>query len=189
MRTHHPGRRPQGFTLLELLVTLAIAAIVLGLGVPAFTELIRNNRQISASHTLLTALNLTRSEAIKRGVRVTLCRSDDLAACNSDNSRIWENGWIVFVDADESGQVGDAANIIRVFAPIGGDLTIRSGGNYSRFVSYQPLGNSRGNTGLANDTFRICDHRGKDHARAVIVNVVGRPRAQRVGNGYSIDCP
>lgn len=189
MRNHHRGNNPHGFTLLELLVTLALAAIILAIGVPAFTELIRNNRQVSTSHTLMTGLNLARSEAIKRAVRVTMCRSNGPDSCSDDNSRIWETGWIVFVDADESGDFTDTDDIIRVFEPIGGNVTLRSGGNYARFVSFLPLGNSRGNTGLPNDTFRICDPRGSSKARAVIVNAVGRARAAQAGDGYSIDCP
>ncbi|MGB5065269.1 MAG: GspH/FimT family pseudopilin, partial [Candidatus Competibacter sp.] len=67
--------RKSGFTLIELMITVALAAIVLTLGVPAFQETIRNNRLATTVNDFISSLNLTRSEAIKRGTRVTLCKS------------------------------------------------------------------------------------------------------------------
>jgi len=167
--------RQRGFTLTELIITMAIAAILLTVGVPSFRDMILNNRIVTQTNELIAALNLTRSEAIKRGVRVVVCRAAG-SGCATDSTSVWEAGWIIFADSNSNGALDADEPIIRVREAVGGAITIRTGGNFARWVAYQPGGVSRGNTSLANDTFRICDSRGVDHARFVAVNIVGRPR-------------
>ncbi|UHD17899.1 GspH/FimT family pseudopilin [Thiocapsa bogorovii] len=89
-----------GFTLLELMVTVAIAAIVLTLGVPSFRDLIQNNRATTQANALVTALSLARSEAVKRGQHVSICPSTDQATCTGGT--VWDGGWIIFVDTNAS---------------------------------------------------------------------------------------
>ena len=86
----------KGFTLIELLVTLAVAAIALGIAVPSFKSTIVNNRSLSMGDEMVVALNFARSEAIKRGARVSICPSLDAASCSTATN--WAKGWIVFVD-------------------------------------------------------------------------------------------
>ena len=83
-----------GFTLVELLVTLAVTAVLLAIAVPSFRDTIRRNRVSSANNALLSALNYARSEAIDRGQVVTLCPSTDSASCTSGAS--WGAGWLVY---------------------------------------------------------------------------------------------
>jgi len=94
----------RGFTLLELMVAVAVLAILLGLGVPAYNDTIRNNQISASSADLIAALSLARNEAMKRGQRVSVCAAanpndpdanPDACAAGTD----WSNGWIVFVDA------------------------------------------------------------------------------------------
>lgn len=88
--------RMTGFSLLELIVTMAIVTVVLVIGVPSFIELLRSSRVSTLTSRLVTAMNLTRSEAIKTGSRVTLCKSADGATCIQAGD--YQQGWIVFVD-------------------------------------------------------------------------------------------
>jgi type IV fimbrial biogenesis protein FimT len=88
----------QGLTLLELLVTLAAACMLLSVAVPHFVDVTRNNRAAANANVLLTALSIARSEAIKRGTRVSLCASTNGASCGET----WSDGWIVFVDGAAS---------------------------------------------------------------------------------------
>jgi type IV fimbrial biogenesis protein FimT len=83
----------QGFTLIELMVTVAISAILLGIGVPSFRAMIQNNRIDAASNDLVSGLQLARSEAIKRGIPVVLCASSDQATCAA--TPVWTTGWVV----------------------------------------------------------------------------------------------
>lgn len=78
------------------MMAVAVLATLLGLGVPAYNDTIRNNQIAAASTDLVTALSLARSEALKRGLRVSVCAATNADACAAGND--WSNGWIVFVD-------------------------------------------------------------------------------------------
>jgi type IV fimbrial biogenesis protein FimT len=89
-------RKLAGFTLIELMVTLAVAAIALGIAIPSFNQTMRNNSSATLGNEMAGALNYARSEAIKRGKRVSICASNDGASCLAANN--WKEGWLVFVD-------------------------------------------------------------------------------------------
>ncbi len=95
------GAKIGGFTLFELMVTLAVAALILSLGVPGFRSFIQNNRATTHTNDLVTALNLGRSEATRRGASVLLCSSSDGATCSGSND--WSSGWIVRRSAGAAG--------------------------------------------------------------------------------------
>lgn len=168
-----------GFTLIELIIVLAIAAAVLTLGVPALRDLIRNNTRTAHVNDFVSTLNLARSEAIKRGVRVALCKSSDGATCNTSTcasgSNCWENGWIVFVDSDEDGTLDSGEQILKVHESFREGFTLRTDTNFSNWIAFLPDGLSRGASGpFANGTFNICDSRGVNEARFIAINTVGR---------------
>lgn len=85
-----------GFTLLELMTAIAVLAVLMGIGVPAFTSIMRNSQIAAESGNLVAALTLARSEALKRGVRVSVCGAAGANVCAAPAN--WSNGWIVFVD-------------------------------------------------------------------------------------------
>ncbi|ODS24880.1 hypothetical protein AB835_01040 [Candidatus Endobugula sertula] len=86
-----------GFTLVELLVTIAIAAILLTIAVPSFTRLISSSNTDSAVNRLGRSFAYARSEAVTRAENVVVCTSSDGATCSGN----WGNGWITYVDADD----------------------------------------------------------------------------------------
>ena len=168
--------KQDGFTLLELLTTLAIAVIIVAWAVPSFRATVANNRIITQVNDIVTALNAARSESIKRGQTVTLCKSDDGSQCT--NGSQWEDGWIVFSDQDSDGAVdaGDDEVVLVNQGLLGGN-TLRfldNGGSAINFRSYGATGRLRNGSG--SDVFTLCDDRGAEYARTIHVNVAGRPR-------------
>ncbi|MGH8494522.1 MAG: GspH/FimT family pseudopilin [Gammaproteobacteria bacterium] len=195
-----------GFSLLELLVTVALAAILLGIGVPSFLDTFRNNRMAAASNDLLAAVHLARSEAVKRRAPVTVCTSaDPLApACTAGSL----NGWVVFADDDGDGvaEASDGNNVIdanedilNAHAPLDGGiqtLTTPAGASYVSFAGTGFPRTAGGNP--AATVIRLCDERGNVNAgggtstaRALQISITGRPQVLRTVPDVTAagDCP
>jgi len=175
-------RHNAGFTLIELMVTLMIAAIVLSYGVPNFRSLVQNNRQSAQMNNFLTAMMLARSEAVKRHNRVTVCKSADGQACDV-SARGWQQGWIVFDDPIATGVVGvvDAAtDIIRVYDGFDSTATLTGNGVVVNRVTYRASGLSVNMFG----TFVYCDDRvpvfanNRAKARVLMLSATGRARVR-----------
>ena len=114
-----------GVTLVELMVTIAVAAILLAVAVPGFRNLIVSNRLTATTNAFVAALNLARIEAVKRNARVTLCKTADPNATepNCAASATWSQGAIVFVDRGTVGTRERGDTLLRVLGPFP-DVTI-----------------------------------------------------------------
>ncbi len=165
-----------GFTLIELMVVVAVLAITLSIAVPGMQRTVSNTRLRAEASRLLSALNLARSEAIARNDLVSVCPSsfgsDGIARC----SRSYADGWIVFNNRDKDRVVDkDSEEIIRVFSglPSGYSLTNKAGTiDAYEVISYYPDGSSR-----KNRTLMICPAAGRSvPSWSVVMNLVGRPR-------------
>ncbi len=97
-----------GFTLVELLVTISVGAIVLAIGVPSFQSLIQTNQLATQTNKFIGSLNYARSEAVKRKQNITICPSTSPGICSAGNR--FENGWLVFVDFNRDGNFNSDAN-------------------------------------------------------------------------------
>lgn len=180
-----------GFTLIELMVTIAIAAIVLTMGVPSFLSLIQNNRMITVTNDFVTDLNLARSEAIKRSSRVTLCKSADGATCIQEGD--WSQGWIVFTDPNDNGDFDGAdagETLLRVHEALSdAQGTLMGNGEIDDYISYVGTGFTRTTTGaFQNGTLILCDDRGFDSGRAIVLNNTGRPATMLASETDKHDC-
>ena len=163
-----PGRQT-GLTLVELIITIAVFIIVASTAGPAMQNMLRDNRLVAQVNGLLGDLNFTRSEAIKRGTKVTICQSDlpnNATPVCSNNAAAWSSGWIV-TDAD--------GTVLRVHGPLRGGTTL----SYSRgSLSYKGDGTS---TGLANGTFRFCSSAGAGSTgRSLVIGTTGRVRKENI---------
>lgn len=166
-------QKTAGFTLIELIITLAVAAILLAIAAPSFTDLIKDNRQIAQINSLSASLNLAKSEAIKRSITVTVCSSNDQSSCSGN----WENGWIIFEDEDDSHTVstktnGDTEAIVRVQQALSNGNTLRYNRAPGTFISYS----SDGFASAFQGTFTLCDDRGPSNARGLVISPSGRVR-------------
>lgn len=108
----------RGFTLIELMVTIAILAVLLGVGVPSFRSMIESSRLSAVSNDLLTGLQFARSEAIKRGILVVLCSTNDQDSCSTNPK--WSSGWVA---RNEAGPAADPPFRVWPAARIGIDIT------------------------------------------------------------------
>ena len=143
MRQTRTNTLQRGLTLIELLVTMAIAAILLTIAVPSFIDFITSSTASGYANDLLADLNLARSEAIARGVRVTLCHSNDKASC----SGTWSDGWIVFANTNTAGTqntVDAGDQVLRVHAAVNAvsGWALNANSNFANFVAFQPDGRS-----------------------------------------------
>jgi type IV fimbrial biogenesis protein FimT len=93
-------KNQKAFTLIELMVTLAVLAVIIGFALPSFTQQIVNSTSATLGNDLVTAINFTRQEAVKRGKLVSICPSTDGMACLT--SADWAKGWLVFEDGAAS---------------------------------------------------------------------------------------
>jgi type IV fimbrial biogenesis protein FimT len=173
--------RPTGFSLPELMFSMAIVAGLVGWGVPAFRNLERNAARTSEVNLFLQAIYLARSEAIKRNGVVSLCPSLDRANCAAGNAA-WDRGWIVFVNSDrDSPAERDAGeDLLHAFPTWDGGNVLANRAT----LSFRAFGQSG-----VTATFTFCDDRGSRHARAVIISQSGRPRvSDRSASGTALSC-
>ncbi|WP_207063346.1 GspH/FimT family pseudopilin [Motiliproteus sp. SC1-56] len=176
-----------GFTLIELIVTVAIVAILAGIVAPGMTSFIRDNRMTSQINTLIGTVHLARAEAANRRSIVTLCASDNAANCNSSN---WEDGWIIFSDNTNNGNAiidGDDELILAQEALEGGNTLRQSGFNFgaSGRIHFNAVGFLYANDPTAG-TLTLCDGRGETGAKAVILNIAGVSRLASDEDGDGI---
>ncbi len=140
--------RQPGFTLIELMVTIAIAAILLTIGVPSFQGLFNRNQVATVTNDFMSALNLARSEAAKGGATTQLCMSNNQSTCTGNSG--WSNGWIVWADRNNNGAL-DNGELVRVHGPITAGKTIITGGVQTSF-SFNGQGTLVGGW----DTINVC---------------------------------
>lgn len=164
-----------GFTLLEMLVMLAMIAILVTIAVPSYAFLINAGRLTTATNDMLLALHMARSEAIKQRTRVTICKTSapDASTPVCDPAAEWQQGWLLFVDGGTWGRIDVGDVILWRHQDISAWADISTGKTFSHYVSYLPAGVSQGSGGLRNDTIRICV---SGNRRDIIVNIAGRPR-------------
>ncbi len=178
-------RRHSGFTLIELMIAIALTGLLLSMAVPAMDLFVSNARQTSAINDFVSSMHIARSTAITTNTRVTLCPSANGVTCEAID---WDRGWIVFSDLD-SDQIVDLNETVT--SKTGGvdNLSIESA-EFANFLLYRPNGRvmNAAINGSAGE-FTVCDQRGADHAKVMIIELSGRPRLSKtLADGSAPSC-
>ena len=210
-------KRQLGFTIFELMITVAVLGVLMGVGVPAMQSLMQNSRLTTQINLLSTSLALARSEAIKLNQRVLVCVSGSGTDCSDGSTMTWDSGWITFVDrsplnapngAVDLGPLGTdncAVNsvtdcILSVQAGYPGTNTLTAGIDARDFLSYVGDGSVWCDTNAdptdletcanANTFFTLCDFRGAAFAKGLAISRTGRVSTiDKQPNGGVFVCP
>ncbi len=166
-------KKNSGFTLLEILIAVALIAILTALAIPSMRAFSQNDRLTTNINTMIGHLAYARSEAVKRHAQVSICISNDTVGCTGGN---WEDGWIVYVDADANGTYDAATvneDILRVNQALDGNNTLAPTAAYTTQVTYD-------NRGFVTATggFLLCDDRIGDFGKTITISNTGRVRFQ-----------
>ncbi len=167
-----------GFTLIELIVTISIAAILAGIAIPSFSPIIQSTQLTTYANELVTSLNLARSEAVKRGVQVSVRRK-------GSTNQNWDSGWDIFTDLNGDGTLDTADTLLKTYPALTNGFTLRTGTDgYQTFAAYLPSGLSLNSNG---GTFRLCSSSAdRLNSRTIEINALGRPKTSE---GTASSCP
>lgn len=165
-------KHSRGFSLLELMVAVAILSIVAALGTPVLQDIVRKNQLRALADTTIGMLNLARSEAVSRNTAVSLCHTSNNTACTGNWNTSWSGAWLIFADPDEDGVVDTGETIVRVFEGLPGSYTVQSDIT-SAGITYRPDGSIK-----TSGELRICAaDQNTSEAWEIEISTVGRPRA------------
>lgn len=184
-------KKQNGFTLIELIITVAIFGIMASIAVPNYSSFIQKSRKSSAYNVLVGTISLARIEAVKRSRVVTLCISTDQSSCDVNTETQWDKGWIVFVDNNGDNLVSTDDTVLKAEAASEHGINITS--TFGSFLSIAPRGRL-----IDQGSFVICDSTG-DSTHGLALNMwvtgLGRLATDDDGNGTvenvsgdNIDC-
>lgn len=179
-----------GFTLIDLMIVIILIAIGAALAAPSFSNIIRETRLTTQANNLLASLQLARSEAVSRGIRVTILSS-------SDTDQVWEGGWKVFTDWETDNDFGKFSDnneditdcsvekdcLLGTASELPAGTTLRSSDEFASSIAFLPTGISDGDPDK-DLWFVLCAPNAREEeipGRSVIISETGRPYIENVG--------
>lgn len=168
-----------GFSLTELLVVMALAAVLATATAAGVGDFGQSMRLTSFTNTFISGLHLARSEAIKRRTRVALCKSPDGRTCAQAGG--WEQGWIAFEDTNNNGQRDPSEALVQHVQALPQGWRVGGNQTVSRYVSFEATGETRLlSGGFQAGTITVCRRSpAVAAARKIVINAVGRARVER----------
>jgi type IV fimbrial biogenesis protein FimT len=187
--------RHLGFTLIELMVTVSVLAILLAIAIPSFQQTIASTRLSTATNDLYASLAQARSDAIRQGVRMTVCKSSDSTSCTTGTST-WSAGWLTVVDATRTTatpSVDSGETVTYVTQATDSSIVILGGTTVADYVSFSPDGRSKEISGAFQaGRLRVCSSSkaldDDSRARDVVINIAGRMTIEKP-SGVAAACP
>jgi type IV fimbrial biogenesis protein FimT len=172
------ARKTAAFTLVEVLVAVTIALALAATVTPSFRDWLAAYQLANHARQLAATMTQARTEAIRRGHRVNLCKSPDRQRC-ADRG-VWNSGFLVFVDVNGDGQVDDDEPLLAIEGPAPPGITVQANRPLDGYVSYTSIGHARMlNGALQMGTFTVC--RSGQHALQVVLASSGRVRVEKSG--------
>lgn len=181
--SNNPFVRIGGFTLIELMVTLAVVAILALIAVPNFRPTIQNSRIVGLTNDLLSDINYARTEALKRAANVGICMSTSGTACDGGS---WQSGRIVFADVNNDGAFNPGDIVLRVRERLDNNtLTSANMPNPIIFGSrgLPMTGPLYTSSWTSSASFSLCDDRGASKGRSIGISVTGQPSSSPLSGG------
>ena len=207
-------KRQSGFNIIELMITVAVFGVLLGVGVPGIQAYIYNSRMTTQINSFSTTLAHARSEAIKLNTRVVVCLSSNGTTCDGYNSgNLWNKGWILFADRNGDNDIdlggsgvdncreGSTTDcVISVSPALVGTNTLTPAASVKDIVVYVGDGSVRCNTNAditnletcpsSTSFFTLCDFRGATFAKGVAISTTGRVSSiTKQPSGSAFTCP
>jgi len=195
-------KKNTGFTLIELMVTLVIVGILVVAGGPLLSTTLQGGQLVASTNELVSALNITRSSALKLNRKITICVSKDGKSCLSNKK--WQKGWIVFVDAngDRVGTGVPCASVtdinsdclLRVHEKIDDDLlsitgVLDSNSSAIKWLTYTSRGLPKNGSASLSGVFSICSFEKGGSGVASRVVVLNLPGRARISDNATATCP
>ncbi len=172
--------RAAGFTLLEALVVMALLGVMVSLAAPAMTALRLQHRLQAEAEGLWSSLVLARSEALRRQQRVTVCARAQGLASACDASGLWQQGWLVFADANGNALLDAGEALVEVREAVPEPLRLTVSSTVKAYFAYSAEGRSATAQGaFMAGTWRFC-RPGAEKGWQVVSNALGRPRLEKV---------
>lgn len=165
-----PAAPRKGFTMIELMVVLVISTILLAIAVPSFQTIIQKQKITTTTNNFFAAINLARSEAVKRGGRVDLVPADP----GGD----WAKGWTVLVDGNNNQKADSGEQIVFVAGAVPDGIAIEAKltDSATQYLAYNGTGRTRTNKNREKPQFGAFLFKLDDHRRKIVINMLGRAR-------------
>lgn len=167
-------KKNSGFTLLELIITLTLISVVTAFAIPSMTSFTKNDRLVTNINSMVGHLAYARSEAVKRSQQVSICVSNNTdTPAPSCTGGGWEDGWIVYIDADANNSFDAGEEVIKAHGPFTGNNAVTIN-NVGTQVIYDNRGYLASNTG----SLLLCDDRNGPHGKTINFSMTGRVRME-----------
>lgn len=176
-----PARQRSGFTLLELVITMVVFAVLLVIAVPSFGSWQARQTMKAAIHAMMQDLRTARSQAIALGADMVACPGDPVAGCAEDSE--WSQGWLVFQDVNGDRNFSGGEHLARYTQGFERIRIFTSSGRQN--LRFYPNGTAPGSNG----SIWFCGVRGPDHAERLVLSNVGRLRREQYDGLEWEDCP
>jgi type IV fimbrial biogenesis protein FimT len=172
--------KSSGFTLLECLMVLCICSILTATAAPLFGSVLDSIRGTLIADAVVSDLWLTRSEGVRRNARTALCRSSDGQRCADQGN--WSQGWVVYEDRDENGQLGADDLVIAVRGGLPAGWLLKGNSTVDKQIGYTSMGVTKHPSGsFQAGTLTLCKRSANStESRRIIINSMGRPRTEKV---------